>query len=99
MDALREWNVPRSSVPFDLRELVGAGRDPRQAAYDSAQALRSCPFLPSGLTVHLAHYDDVGGKLSVSNQAQNETVRPPSPHLQMEGKPRVSSKKGAKSAG
>jgi carbonic anhydrase len=65
IDAIAKAGVPRSAIPFDLREMVGAGRDPRQAVRDSAQGLRRCAFLPAKLLVHVGHLDEATGVLQL----------------------------------
>lgn len=64
-EALGRARIPRAAVPHELRELVGAGRDPRELARDTAAQLRLCPFLPAGMAVHLAHLDEATGQLTV----------------------------------
>ena len=65
IEAIARAGVPRSAIPFDLRDMVGAGRDPRQAVLDSAQSLRRCAFLPPRLLVHVGHLDEATGTLQL----------------------------------
>jgi carbonic anhydrase len=65
VEAMSRHQIPRSAVPGDLRDLVGAGRDPKEAAREAAAALRSCAFLPARVPVHLAVLDDDSGQLTV----------------------------------
>src|SRR5512140_2744655 len=76
VDALARQGVPRSAVPFDLRDLVGAGRDPRDAIRDAVEALRRCEYLPESLLVHLGHLDEATGRLElVENGEQHKAAR------------------------
>lgn len=65
LDALARNKVPRSAVPYDVRDLVGAGRDPRAATRESAGLLRRCAFLPESLAIHVGHLDEATGRLSI----------------------------------
>jgi hypothetical protein len=71
LDALKERGVARSAVPFDIREWVGAGRSPREAVRQSAELLRRCPYLPQGLRVDVAHFDDTTGTLALIDRGQS----------------------------
>src|SRR5512140_775647 len=76
VDALARQGVPRSAVPFDLRDLVGAGRDPRDAIRGAVDALRRCEYLPESLLVHLGHLDEATGGLElVENGEQHKVAR------------------------
>ncbi|MHB8879226.1 MAG: carbonic anhydrase [Myxococcaceae bacterium] len=86
IETIARAGVARSSIPFDLRELVGAGRDPRQAVMDSANALRRCAFLPSNLVVHVAHLDEASGALQLVEHGTSVKVeRGPSSSESIQG--------------
>lgn len=74
--ALDRAGVPRGAVPFDLRDLVGAGHDPRAGLRAAADALRRTEFLPDALLVHLAELDDASGVIKVlEHGAQHKVTR------------------------
>jgi carbonic anhydrase len=74
VEALAREGVPRSAVPFDLRDLVGAGRDPRDAIRDAVNALRRCEYLPETLLVHLGHLDEATGRLELVEHGEQHKV-------------------------
>ena len=75
IEALGRHRVPRSAVPMDLRELVGAGRDPRESVRMTAETLRQCPYLPEGLLVHLGHLEETTGDLLIVEDGEKYRVR------------------------
>lgn len=70
VEAMSKHRIPRSAVPGDLRELVGAGRSPMDAALDAAAALRACAFLPAQMPVHLGRLDDATGQLTIVERGE-----------------------------
>jgi carbonic anhydrase len=64
-DGMRKRGVAREAVAEDLRAFVGAFGDPRQAAQETAAALRDAPELPADLPVHAALMDTAKGSVSV----------------------------------
>lgn len=74
IEGLARHNVPRSAVPMDLRELVGAGHDPRETVRLTAEALRKCGFLPEALLVHLGHLEESTGELMLVEHGEKHRV-------------------------
>lgn len=74
LEALGRWQVPRSAVPFDIRDLVGAGREPQAALRGLADALRRCAFLPEALLIHLCALDEADWSLAVLEHGQGAKV-------------------------
>jgi hypothetical protein len=85
LESLQERGVPRSAVPFDIREWVGAGRDPRESIRLSADLLRRCGYLPKGIRVDVAQFDDASGQLQLIEKGET-AGQPAATNLgQMEG--------------
>lgn len=73
---LGRFGIPRSAVPYDLRELVGASRNPRELMRDAADQLRRCAFLPAALLIHIAHLDEKTGAITVvEHGAEHQVTR------------------------
>lgn len=75
IDGLARHGVARAAVPMDLRELVGAGRDPRESVRMTADALRRCSYLPEALLVHLGHLEETTGDLMIVEDGEKYRVR------------------------
>ena len=54
---LRARGVPEANVPADVGAFFGLVADSRQAALESARAIRAAPYLPRGLPVHVGEID------------------------------------------
>jgi carbonic anhydrase len=63
--ALRARGVAEAEVPADVGAFFGLVTDSRQAALESARAIRAAPFLPRGLPVHVAEIDIRTGRLTL----------------------------------
>ncbi len=74
IESLARHGVSRSAVPMDLRELVGAGQDPREAVRMSVEALRRCAYLPEAFLVHLGHLEESSGELLLVEHGEKYRV-------------------------
>jgi len=63
--ALRTRGVPEADVPSDVGDFFGLVADARQAALDSARAIRAAPFLPRELPVHVGEIDVRTGRVTL----------------------------------
>lgn len=75
IDALATWDVPRHKVPFDVRDLVAASREPKAALRELADSLRRAEFLPAELLVHLCHLEEDGWSVQVVEHGQNNQLK------------------------
>ncbi len=63
--AMRARGVAAAHVPSDPGAFFGLVPDVRQAALETARAIRAAPFLPPGLPVHVAEIDVRTGLLEL----------------------------------
>jgi carbonic anhydrase len=62
---MRARGVPEREVPADPAAFFGLVPDSRAAALDTARAIRTTPFLPPGLPVHVVEIDVRSGALEL----------------------------------
>lgn len=70
IEALQRASVPRTAVAGDLRELVGAASDPRQAASELAELLRRGAHVPESVLIHRVHVD-AQGKVAIVDRGED----------------------------
>ncbi|HYD54678.1 MAG TPA: carbonic anhydrase [Gemmatimonadaceae bacterium] len=63
--AMRARGVPERDVPADPGAFFGLIRDAREAALETARAIRAAPFLPPRLPVHVTEIDVRTGALEL----------------------------------
>lgn len=72
---MRARGVPDADIPEDAGAYFGLLPDPRQAVLESARAIRSAPFLPRNLPVHVGEIDIRTGVVTLLESGYEHVYR------------------------